>query len=296
VKSRAPEYSEQNELAPAKDPQTLAAIAGEPVPAPSTSAAPAPPASATPTLPPVASALPRLPGTPEMAPDGTYVFVGAGIELVVDPKREGNAARLSLDGKNVLAAPGGAETPYAAEIQGSTLLLKSPDGTRSLRYRLDTGRRSVEVSFTLSNTTSEVAHGRATESHAIALPGGLTFFPNPPQQPLVWLPHQPPRSAPPLQTTLSAGQAWVANVGDGVLFVKAYADPSPTSLTITSAYDAKTKQRPWLEVGAQSSSFELPPGTFATWNVRWLLRHIPATIAPRAGNPELVGFVKGVIQ
>lgn len=231
-----------------------------------------------------------------MAADGSYLFVGAGIELVVDPKHEGNAVRLSLDGKNVLAAALGAETSYAAEIQGSTLLLKSPDGTLSKRYRLDTGRRSVEVSFTLSNTSTETTHQRASETHAVALSSGLSFFPNPPQQPLVWLQHQPPHAAPPQQATLSAGQSWVASAGDGVLFVKAYPDPSPTSLMVTSPYDAKTKQRPWLELGAQSSSFELPPGTFATWNVRWLLRHLPAGLALRAGNPELVGFVKGVIQ
>ncbi|HVY26596.1 MAG TPA: hypothetical protein VHB79_08575 [Polyangiaceae bacterium] len=237
-----------------------------------------------------------MPGTPEIAADGTYVFVGAGIELVVDPKHEGNAVRLSLDGKNVLATAMGAESAYAAEVQGSTLLLKSPDGTLSKRYRLDTARRSVEVSFTLSNSSAETTHQHASEAHAVALGGGVSFFPNLPQQPLVWLQHQPPRAAPPLQATLSAGQSWVASAGDGILFVKAYPDPSPTSLTVTSPYDAKTKQRAWLELAAQSSSFELPPGTFATWNVRWLLRHVPAGLVLRAGNPELVGFVRGVIQ
>ena len=238
----------------------------------------------------------KPPGTPELAADGLYVFSGGGLELLVDPKREGNAVRLTLDGKSALAVPVTAATVFSAEIQGNTLLLTSPDGTLSKRYRLDAGRRAIEVSYTLSNATSEVLHRQASEAHDVALAGGLTFFPNAPKQPFAWIAHQPPRTTASVTTTLSAGQSWVASAGDGLLFVKAYVDPSPTTLSVASSYDAKTQERPWLELSAQSASFELPPGTLATWNVRWLLRHLPPGLAVKPGNQELVGFVQGVIQ
>lgn len=259
--------------------------------APAASSAPAAPTAA-----PAPAALARLPGTPDASSDGTYVFSAAGIELVVDPRRDGNAVRLSLEGKNVLASPAPGTTTYAAEVQGSSLLLKSPDGALSKRYRLDIGRRAVEISYSLNNATSEPWQGQVSEAHELSLSSGLTFFPNPPQQPLVWFVHQPLRAAPVVKATVGAGQSWIASVLEDVLFVRVYPNPSPTALTLASQYDAKTRERPWLETLAQSSTFELPPGTFATWNVRWLLRRLPSSITVRPGNPELVGFVKGVIQ
>jgi len=272
-----------------KDPQTLAAVAGAPVPSASNGAAPTPPSAAPATV-------PRVPGAPELTKDGLYVFSASRIELVVDPNRDGNAVRFALDDRNVLAAPAAGTTRYSAEIEVGALLLKSPDGITQKRYRLDAARRWVEASYTLTNTTTETIHVQAAEQHAVSFAGGVTFFPNAPTAPFAWFLHQPPRVAPPLRGSLSVGHSWVASAGEGMLFIEDHRGISATELSVASAYDSKTKERPWLEIGARSPDFELTPGTSATWNTLWFLRHLPPSITVKPGNQALVDFVLGVLD
>jgi hypothetical protein len=251
--------------------------------------------------------VPRLPGTPELAKDGSYVFTGAGIELAVEP-RSGNASRLSLDGHGVLAAatPGPSE-PFGAELEGSTLVLKNTSGTQFKRYRLDTARRAIEVTYTFVNATAEPLHLAASEVHRLASAGGLTFFPGEARlmpgatlklnvwQPLVWFSHDQNREPKTVEALIPSAEGWLATVREGVLLVKTFGDVNKSTIVARSAYDSETKQRPWVEVGAQTA-FELLPGASATWNVRWFLRKLPASVVTKSGNPELVGFVRGVIQ
>jgi len=299
VQSRAPEYSGKLELAPVSDPRNLAAVGGEPVPSASGSAAPAP-VSAAPV------AVPRLPGTPDLSKDGLYVFTGGGIELWVDP-HSGSVVRLSLDGKNVLALPEASSDRYSAEVEGSTLILKGSAGGLTKRFRLDTARRSVELTRTLENTTTKPLQASTIDSFRIPSTAGLTFFPGAPKllpgstlklnvwQPVVWLQHDQVRDVATVEASVESSEGWVASVNDGVLLVEAFGDTPKPTIVIASAYDAKTKQRPWVEVGGRSG-FELAAGASATSNVRWFLRKLPAGIVAKPGNQELVGFVRGVIQ
>jgi len=296
VQSQAPEYGGSTELPPSSSPQTLAALGGEPA----SSASVAPP----PTAPPVV--VPRLPGTPDLTSDGLYVFTGGGLELVVDPHTS-TVARLSLDGKNALVAPEPRATSASAELEGSTLVLKgSADGVTK-RFRLDTARRSVEVTYTLVNATTSTLRAGTLDFHRVPSAGGLTFFPGTPKllpgstlklnvwQPVIWFAHDQPRDTATVEGSVESSEGWVASVNDGLVVVKVVTDTPKPIISVASAYDARTKLRPWVEIG-ERTQFELGPGATATSTVRLFLRKLPPTIAAKSGNQELVGFVRGIIQ
>jgi hypothetical protein len=295
VQSQAPEYSGSRELSPPGDPPALAAIAGEPVPSPTTSAPPAP-----------AVVVPRLPGTPGLTKEGLYSFTGGGLELAVDP-RSGSVVRLSLEGKDALLPPEAKPEGYLAELEGSTLVLKGSAGGMTKRFRLDTARRSVEVTYTFVNATAGAVHASAADFHRVPSAAGLTFFPGLPKllpgstlklnvwQPVVWFAHDQARDAKAVEASVDGSEGWVASVHDGLLLVKVVSDSTRPLISIASAYDAATKQRPWVEIGT-STSLDLAPGATATCNVRLFLRKLPANLVLKSGNQELVGFVRGIIQ
>jgi hypothetical protein len=299
VQSQAPEYSGSSELLPPGNPQTLAAVAGEPVPSAATSAAPAPPAAP-------AVVLPRLPGTPDLTKDGLYSFTGGGLELAVDP-RSGSVVRLSLDGKDALLPREAKPEGYFAELEGSTLVLKGSAGGMTKRFRLDTARRSVEVTYTFVNASAAAVHASATDFHRIPSAAGLTFFPGAPKllpgstlklnvwQPVVWFAHDQARDTKAVEASVDSSEGWVASGYDGLLLVKVVSDSTRPLISIASAYDGETKLRPWVEIGT-STGFDLAPGATATCNVRLFLRKLPANLLLKSGNQELVGFVRGVIQ
>ena len=250
--------------------------------------------------------LPRLPGTPVLTSEGLYLFSGGGMELAVDP-RTGGVVRLSVDGKNVLVAAEPHGSGYAALLEGSTLVLKgSADGVTK-RFRLDTARRSVEVTYTLVNATSGTLRAGALDFHRVSSPGGLTFFPGTPKllpgstlklnvwQPVVWFVHDQVHDPAMVEASVESTEGWVASVVDGLVVVKVVTDATKAIISVASAYDAATKLRPWVEIG-ERTQFELIPGATATSTVRLFLRRLPPTIAAKSGNQELVGFVRGIIQ
>lgn len=207
----------------------------------------------------------------------------------------------------MLVAPTPGTEPFSAELEGSTLVLKNAPGTQFKRYRLDTARRAVELTYTFVNTGAEAIRPAPSEIHRVVSAGGLTFFPGEARllpgstlklnvwQPFVWFSHDQSREPKAVEALVPSAEGWLATVRDGVLLVKTFGDVNKSTIVVRSAYDAETKQRPWVEVGAQTA-FELLPGASATWNVRWFLRKLPASIAAKSGNPELVGFVRGIIQ
>ena len=299
MQSRAPEYRGSQELPPVTDPETLSAIVGEPAPTAPPSASSAAPAPTSPLV-------PRLPGTPDLTKDGLYSFTGGGLELLVDP-RSGRAVRLALDGKDALVAPDPKPENYTTEIEGSTLVLKGAEGGMTKRFRLDTARRSVEITYTLVNSTSAPLHASIAAVHRVASGAGLTFFPGTPKllpgstlklnvwQPIVWFAHETAREPKAVEATVESPEGWVASVNDGMVLAKVVTDAEHPVVSIASAYDAVTKLRPWVEVGAKSQVDVLPRAS-ASCNVRLFLRKLPPNLATKPGNQELVGFVRGIIQ
>jgi hypothetical protein len=307
IQSHAPEYSGSTPLQPSDNPRTLAAIGGEPAPTASSGSSAAAPAPAAPVV------VPRLPGTPDLTKDGQYSFSGGGVELLVDP-RSGQALRLALDGKDSLLAPDAKATPpalpveafSAAELEGSSLVLKGSGGA-SKRFRLDTARRMVEITYTVVNTTSAPLQAGSMDFHRVPSATGLTFFPNAPKllpgstlklnvwQPVCWFAHEQAREPKPLEASVESTEGWVASINDGLLLVKVTSDTAAPVVSIFSAYDPATKLRPWVEVG-QRGSFEVAPGKSASASVRLFVRKLPPSLQVKPGNQELVGFVRGVIQ
>jgi len=270
------------------------------VPSASTSTSASAPAPVSPAV------VPRLPGTPDLTKEGLYSFSGGGLELLVDP-RSGNAVRLALDGKDALLAPEPKPDAFnAAELEGSTLVLKSGGGA-SKRFRLDTARRTVEITYTVVNTTASTLQAGSVDFHRVASAAGLTFFPGAPKllpgstlklnvwQPVCWFAHEQAREPKAVEASVDSTEGWVASVSDGVLLVKVVSDAARPVISIFSAYDAATKQRPWVEIG-QRSSFVVAPGASASASVRLFARKVPPNLAITSGNQELVGFVRGVIQ
>ena len=299
MQSRAPEYGGSSELPPISNPQTLAAIAGERALSAAPSAAPA----ASPTQ---ALMVPRLPGTPDLNADGLYVFSGGGIELSVEP-HSGSIVQLSLEGKDALVASEPKPDNYSAELEGSTLVLKNAGAGLTKRIRLDTARRSLELTYTVVNTSSSPLHASAADFQRVPSTGGLTFFPGTPKllpgstlklnvgPPIVWFTHDQARDPQAVEGSVDSSEGWVASVNDGLVLVKVVSDAARPLVSIACAYDAATKQRPWVEIGTRSS-FDLAVGTGATANVRLFLRKLPPSVPAKSGNQLLVGFVRGIIQ
>ena len=280
------------------DPRTLSAVSGEAAP-PSASVAPAP--SSTPVV------VPRLPGTPDLTSEGLYVFSGGGIELAVDPTNA-RVRRLALDGKNAVIPAADSPGNFTAELEGSTLVLKGALGQRTKRFRLDTARRSVEVTYTLTNETTETTrHTGLSDVYRVPSAGGLTFFPGAPQslvgstlklnvwQRMVWFSHDQAREPKALEASFDSTEGWVASVSDGLVLVTVFGETQKPFVKLASAYDATTKQRPWVEI-EQTAVVDLSPGSSMTTTVRLFLRKLPPSIAAKPGNQELVGFVRGIIQ
>jgi hypothetical protein len=215
--------------------------------------------------------------------------------------------RLSLDGKNALIAPEPRPAAYTAELEGSTLVLKAAADGVTKRFRLDTARRSVEVTYTLVNATTGPLRAGALDFHRVPSAGGLTFFPGTPKllpgstlqlnvwKPIVWFVHDQTRDTAMVEASVESSEGWVASANDGLILVKVVTDAAKPVISIASAYEASTKLRPWVEVG-QRTQFELAPGGTATSTVRFFLRRIPTSIIAKSGNQELVGFVRGIIQ
>jgi len=251
-------------------------------------------------------AVPRLPGTPDLTKEGLYVFTGGGIELSVQP-RSGSIVRLALEGKEALLAPEPQPDAFSAELEGSTLVLKGAAGGLSKRFRLDTARRSVEVTYTVTNATAVSQRASVADLHRVPSATGLSFFPGAGKllpgstlklnvwQPVVWLAHDQIWEPKAVEASVDSSEGWVANVHNGLVLVKVVSDAARPLVSITAAYDAATKLRPFIEIG-ERNSFDLPPGASAVCNVRLFVRKLPPNLVAKSGNQELVGFVRGVIQ
>jgi hypothetical protein len=160
----------------------------------------------------------------------------------------------------------------------------------------------------LANVSNKPARVAALDAHRVQTAGGITFFPGSPKllpgstlklnvwQPVIWFAHDQNREATTVEAHVESSEGWVASVNDGMLLVKSLSDATKPTVSISCAFDAATKQHPWVEIVEQSQLSELAPGASRTSNVRLFLRKLPPSIVAKPGNQELVGFVRGVIQ
>lgn len=322
ARSEAPEYGTSASLPPLS-PEALARLGGEP--APGASAAPAMSAIAAPVP------VPRLPGTPEATPDGNYRLAGGGLEVVIAAGLSWQIRSISLDGTGCLlpegnlgtaAAGGPAHEPAIAmraqehvEVEGSTLLVRSASEDGSLRssqrYRLDAAGRALDITYGLENAGSKPLVLSSGEYARMPSLGHLTFAPivkgvGDPKatlrldvsQPIAWF---APTAAG--WATASASEGWVATVNQGgLLLVRSFGD-LPRGAT---GHRILIQAEPGLpgpapaggeaRITVQAASSELAPGAAASFTTRWWVRRLPTSVAVKAGNQELLGFARGVIQ
>jgi hypothetical protein len=250
-----------------------------------------------------------------------------GVELVVDPRSGGRALRLSLNGTSLLVGTELAveaptadldSRPYAARVEGTTLVLEgeaSPLGLAlTKRYRLDGGQRSVHVSYALFNPGQQARRAAAWES--LRVPAlGVAFYPSTqrryPQStleldaapPISWFSPGENRALRSLKALADGSEGWLAYARDEVVLIRAFTDTPAERLPADQGeletfaeYDATTQRHRYVELTVRGPEVEIPPGASSNWSVRWLLRPLPPSVVARSGNPELAGFVRGVIQ
>ncbi len=244
---------------------------------------------------------------------------------MVAPERLGRVLSLSLDGKNLLAglepspASAAAETDKVtvAKLDGSTLVLEgeaSPGLHVVKRYTLDGARRSLLVSYELTNRGQQAQRAAVAESQRV--PGvGVAFYPSThrryPQStlkldeaaPVTWFSPGENREERPVSAFADGTEGWLAYAHDELVLIRTFTDTPEERLTpdrgeieIGADYDAASRQHRSAELTVRGPYVEIAPGAGTSWSVRWLLRRLPPSVAAKAGNQQLVGFVRGVIQ
>ena len=123
------------------------------------------------------------------------------------------------------------------------------------------------------------------------------------RSPVTWFTFDANRQTAPVKAYADGHGGWLAQVSDDLVLVRAFTDSEPgarapgeAEIEILADYDLTTKQHRYVEVGLQGPYVELAPGASSSWTVRWFLRRLPAGISIKAGNAELLGFVRGVVQ
>ena len=93
-------------------------------------------------------------------------------------------------------------------------------------------------------------------------------------------------------------EGWVAQVNGDLLFIKKFpeidADKAAPAESEIEVYTNPGKS--YVEIEQQGAYQKLQPGESLTWEVKWFLRKIPVTIDPVPGSPELVSYVRKILE
>ncbi|MHA4847534.1 DUF4380 domain-containing protein [Flavitalea antarctica] len=93
-------------------------------------------------------------------------------------------------------------------------------------------------------------------------------------------------------------EGWVAQVNDDLIFIKKFPDiPAEQAAPGESEIEVYTNPgKSYVEIEQQGAYETLQPGASLTWEVRWFLRKIPGNINRVPGSPDLVAFVRNVLE
>jgi hypothetical protein len=272
-----------------------------------------------------------------------YTFTFGDTVFAVDAATAGRIAAFSLAGKNVLTAAKGPEDnnwgstfwpspqsawnwpppaeidpgPYAARVQGTSLVLASPTFPGlglavTKRFSVDPDKAMVKVEYGIVNKGTEPCSTAPWEITRVAA-GGLTFFPMGEGEPrrgpqellrlqmhagVAWLASVRVPAGPDQKVFADGHEGWIAHVAGDLLLVKAFSDISPAQAAPGEAeIELYTDPgRTYVEVENQGAYVSLPPGAASTWPVRWFLRTLDPSVAPQPGNAELLAIVRGLVK
>lgn len=195
---------------------------------------------------------------------------------------------------------------WRVRIEGETLVLESDTSEKlglSAEQRLqampELGALRIDlVLFNRSHEPRKVAPWQNTRVR----PGGLTFYPSDqpsfepstlklvPSQGIVWYQHEPGQVREGTKSFADGSDGWLAQADGRLLFVKVFPDvprkaQAPGEAEIELYVDGAGR---FVEVEQQGPYIELAPGQSSTWTLYWLIRKLPESVTPAAGNTELV--------
>ncbi len=241
---------------------------------------------------------------------------------------DGRSCLVDFEEVSALPAAGSAEPSLATialshetEVEGSTLVVrvKSTDDSFRLtrRYRIDTARRALEITYGIENAGKAPLSLTTREFWRVPRSDGFFFLPivkgvaEPKAtlklnvwQSLLWLGPEATRGKP-ASGVVYASEPWAANVSRGLLLVRTFGDMPraepgfPIGVELLAGAERGGPPAPAAEqmkLSVESARLALKPGEKLSFTTRWLVRQLPSSIAVKAGNPELLGFVRGVIQ
>ena len=169
---------------------------------------------------------------------------------------------------------------------------------------------AVDVTYTLTNTSTTVAVSVAPWQVSRVATGGLTFFGQGTGS-VTYTPYSDPTFAvtpgandlwyasAPLNHDSKAfadGTGWLAHVADKRLLVLiSYPDTQPADTAPGEAELEVFTNHDYVEIEAQGALVMLPPGGALTWTVRWKLRQVPGGTTVEAGSPTLAALAASTL-
>lgn len=175
------------------------------------------------------------------------------------------------------------------------------------RFNVVVGRNCLRVQYEVCNQTSETLRLAPWEVSRVR--GGLTFFSlgdghwkgEQVACPEVldaagatWFEYDRGAITCDQKLFAHANEGWLAHVEQGLAFIKQF-DPVPADKQAPGEAMIEvfaSGERPYVELEQQGAYAKLGPWKSSTWTVHWLLRRLPPGLTVRAGNVELVDWVR----
>jgi hypothetical protein len=203
---------------------------------------------------------------------------------------------------------------WEGRIEDGTIILAGPPcpdlGINVVkRFRADTTKQAVSVSYEMRNISSEPLTYAPWEISRVH-PGGLTFFPTgeaafPPtiQSPLpteerdgvTWFHHTDATVTSEHKLFADGQEGWIAHLDGDLLFIKTFEDITPEAAAPTESEIEIYAIPSYVEVEQQGAYRPIAPGSSRTWTIHWYLVKGQNGSAFSIGNPDLVRWVRETI-
>jgi len=241
-----------------------------------------------------------------------------GQNLLVGPERDpGNYGSTFWTGpQSAWGWPPVAEidhAPYAASIEGTAIVLRGPTSpllgvSVEKRFTADQKRNAIRSEFRIRNVGSTAVVLAPWQISRVPS-GGLSFFPTGDgafapsnlavQQAggITWYAFDAASVTDHQKLFADGREGWLAHVAGDALFVKRFA-PVPRARQAPGEAQIEIYATPahtYVEIEAQGSYDEIPPGETLTWEVTWLARRLPAGVTAAVGDPALADFVRTLV-
>jgi hypothetical protein len=210
--------------------------------------------------------------------------------------------------------------PYTAELKGDVLkLVSQKDAKFGLIVTKEFSGNKREGSFTIkysitngSDQVRKVAPWEVTRVHT----QGIAFFPygkgerrgglipsTIEKDGICWYVYDSTKVPRKGDTQLYAdgAEGWFAQINGNVILVKKFPDiPLEKNAPKEGEVELYANKAPfaksYVEIEHQGAYEELQPGETSTWEMTWLLRKLPASLKPKAGDPQLVRYARQFVK